>query len=98
MRGKARQGREQVPKKNAGVLSLLIYKTQIADDILDLKSENRTRFLSSFYLKILSAYKVFSTQLRVHDKKYFSYFSTKKYVVGLKCLDEAVLLSIQNIC
>ena len=35
-----------------------------------------------------------------YNKKYFSYFSTKKYVVGTQKnrLDEAVLLSTQNIC
>ena len=38
--------------------------------------------------------------LRVHTKKYFSYFSAKPYVVGTQKnhLNEMVLLSTQNIC
>ena len=39
--------------------------------------------------------------VRVHNKKkQFSYFSTKTYVVGTQknCLNERILLSIQNIC
>ena len=40
------------------------------------------------------------SELRVCDKKYFSYFSTKTYVVGTQKnrLNETVLLSTQNIC
>ena len=39
-------------------------------------------------------------QIRVHNKKLFSYFSTKTYVVGTQKnrLDETVLLSTQNTC
>ena len=49
--------------------------------------------------------KVCLSQLRplvrnAYQKKKFSYFSTKTYVVGTQknCLDEMVLLSTQNIC
>ena len=31
-------------------------------------------------------------------ENYFSYFSTKTYVVGTQSLDETVLLSTQNTC
>ena len=39
-------------------------------------------------------------QIRVHDIKYFFYFSTHSYVVGTQTnrLTETVLLSTQNTC
>ena len=38
--------------------------------------------------------------LRVSNKNYFSYFSSKTYVMGTQknCLNEMVLLNIQNKC
>ena len=43
---------------------------------------------------------VHAPRKRVHEKTYFSYFSTKTYVVGIQKsrLIETVLLSTQNIC
>ena len=58
-----------------------------------------TRYLILYMYMALSLVDCAGLQIRVHNWKLFSYFSTKTYVVGTQKnrLNEMVLLSTQNI-
>ena len=66
------------------------------DDFSTLKIQClKMRYLLSFFQATLP-----DTQIRIHTKSVFSYFSTKTYVMGTQknCHIETGLLSTQNTC